>query len=628
MSKARAWLCGLLFAAQESAMAAEVSAGEVPEISVTGSRVAFRTHAPASSALSVISRDEIERAGVATAAELLRQIPGATVTSSGGAGQLTQVYLRGLQSGQTLVLLDGVALNDPLNPERFFDFSTLSTAEIDRIEVARGIQSLAHGPGAVGGVIQIFTRKPKSGLRVRTGASGGAFGTRLASASVEGGTSEGLRYRLGAEHLHSEGISAAAESAGNTEPDGRQVTTVSTHLSHPWGKTSTLSLLGRFQLSRTELDDFTVTAIDDPDSISRERSLRLKLENRTALSDRLALRLSQGASLQRRNNEFLSNSMTQSGSSTGAIFYFGDRFESEASLDWQLGDQSTLALFAEYEREQGDFSEGTTAQRGLRQDTGSLGAEMRWDFERSTHTAGLRWDRNSRPGSPSALTARSQNRVKLGGSHLIEPAILGSIGTGFKSPTLYQLFYQQGGNPDLAPERSISAELGFELASKTRLWSLQFTGFESRINHQIDWQGMALGYQNIGATLSRGIEWEFRALSSFRVSGTHLFQAQNDVTGERLAQRPEFQLSAAATFEPMAGLNVDASFRFHGARRNAFPAVRMPSYSVLDLSSRWQWRKGFWLSARIENLLDRKYQEVAGYGTPGRSLFAGVEASL
>jgi vitamin B12 transporter len=134
--------------------------------------------------------------------------------------------------------------------------------------------------------------------------------------------------------------------------------------------------------------------------------------------------------------------------------------------------------------------------------------------------------------------------------------------------------------------------------------------------------------QNLGKTLSQGLELSARKTwekGDLRSSVTRLFVARNELTGAELPQRPKLQATIGAGFRVTEGARVDAQFRFHGGRRNSFPDVALPSYSVLDLSGRFQFTRSIGIQAKLENLFDRNYQEVAGYNTPGRSLSIGVE---
>ncbi len=599
--------------------ATEVAA---PEVIVDAQR-APTPLSQVTASVTVISRREIEKSGKRTVAEILGDVPGLTLVSQGGQGQLTQVFFRGLSSGQTLVLLDGIELNDPLNPERFFDFSNLSLAEIEKIEIVRGTQSVLQGSDAIGGVIHLTTRKSRSSSALTTQGSlmGGSYGTLQTRARMEG-SQEALRYSLGAERLTSSGFSVAASG---TEPDSREVVTLSTHVARVWGESSETSVLGRFSFSKNELDAFDGAQVsDDLSYITRERSLQLRAQNLTELSRAWKLTLAQNVGRTSRVSDHPPPSLGV----PNRQFYQSDRLKTEATAEWQPSSLWSFLFLAESERESGDFSEGLSLQQGLWQTIHSLALEGRRHSERSATNLGLRGDWNSKQ-SVGALSARAAERFQV----LEGLSLKGSVGTGFKSPTLYQLYVDLGGalggNPFLRPERSASVDLGVEMESPTLAASFALMVFRTQVREQIEFLGSR--YTNLGRTLTQGAEFSAQwvgSQSGVRFTSTSLFTAQNEITGSRLAQRPHFQMSLAPDWRPSSKLRFEMPLRFKGRRLNGAPSVSLPSYTLLDLGMSWEWSPALSLRARLENLLDRQYQESLGYGTAGRSGFFGVEARL
>ena len=583
-----------------------------PEVIVSAHRSAT-TLDESTASVSIFNRKEIEQSGKRTVAELLREVPGLTVLNPGGQGQLSQIYLRGMPSGQTLVLLDGIKLNDPLNPERFFDFANFTLADIERIEVVRGTQSVVHGSDAIGGVIQIFSRKGKSPLETRASVIAGSFGTLSTHLQV-GGTQGPQRYALGIERQSATGFSVASPARGATETDSRESVTVSSSTSRAWNYGGETQAILRFQYARTNLDAFDgTTTLDDPDFVTRERNLQARIQHTFEARPSIQVTLAQNLGFSRRVSD---NPPPSLGATTGQ-FYTGDRFKTEATSTLELTPQLSLLLVSELERELGEFSDGFgTTQKGLSQEIQSLGSELRW----KSGSLGVRWDGTSLSGS--AWSARASQRYGLG--ELM--ALKGSLGTGFKIPTLYQRFVDlgggAGGNPWLKPERSASVELGFEAKSLDNSLRGEFTIFRVHTRDQIEFP--TTRYINIGKTEIEGAElyghWRLGTLQ-LRGSGTTLWLA-------RLPQRPRLQFSLSPRLEFQRDLSIEAELRHTGTRQNASPRVELPSYTVLNWVTRWQWGAKRSLFARIENALDRLYEEALGYSTARRSFFLGLESQF
>ena len=187
---------------------------------MTATRTETRT-SEVGSAISVISEEQIRKSGQTTLLGVLRTagVPGIDFAQTGGPGSQTSAFIRGTNSQHTKVLLDGIPLNDPSSPGRAFDFGTFSLDNVDRIEVLRGAQSTLYGSDAIGGVINIITKRGQGPAQYRFSSLGGTFGTWQESAGVSGGN-ERYYYSLNGSFLNTDGFSAASRRFGNTENDG------------------------------------------------------------------------------------------------------------------------------------------------------------------------------------------------------------------------------------------------------------------------------------------------------------------------------------------------------------------------------------------------------------------------
>jgi vitamin B12 transporter len=252
----------------------ETQTGEnVPEIVVTATRLETPVD-EVSGTILVISAEEIEEKQARTVADALRGLPGIDLISQGGPGKTSSVLLRGGDTRFTLVMVDGIEVNDPSNPERTFDFAHMTTGDIDRIEVLFGPQSTLYGSDAIGGVINIITKKGTGQPRLVAEVETGSFETYREYAAIRGG-SDNVSYSLSAQNVDTEGISAASEADGNTEKDGYENLTLAGSLGLELGKGSSLQIDARSVDASNELDFSGGPGGDDPNFTGEVEQLLL-----------------------------------------------------------------------------------------------------------------------------------------------------------------------------------------------------------------------------------------------------------------------------------------------------------------------------------------------------------------
>ncbi len=554
------------------------------------------------SAVTVITREQIEKSEKVLVTELLRSVPGLDVVQSGTPGSVTSVFTRGANSNQTLVLVDGVRMNSPYFGG--YDWSALTTENIERIEIARGPFSALYGSDAIGGVVQIFTRAGAAGVTGRvTGAAGnegqgegsafvsvsegslqatGSFrysaydGDRLntdwrqrnAAARVDAKLSEGSRIGVEAGYVDGE--------VGNPGPVGAPSTARGVL------REERLSVPGSFALSGTNRLDVLLAGVrskpefQDPDGGYVSETDAETLQARVSDTARFGAHVVTAfASWQRWKVDDQSN--------------FGPNIEDGRTTIWGLGAQDT-ATFAAF-----------------------------------TVTAGVRFDSHSVYGgawSPRAtvswLSADGLWKVRASG------------GAGFRAPTIGELYYPFVGNPDLKPERSVSWELGAEryIGSGRAQVSLFWNDFDDLIVYDF----AASRNFNIGSARARGVEvgWSQPILPSLSVEAAYTFLATENLdTGAPLPRRPENRASLSLDWQPVRGLDLVPRVIFVGSRADGDPLtgapVEDPSYTRVDLLARWQATPNAAPYLTITNLLDRRYDEAAGYPAAGRLVAGGLD---
>jgi vitamin B12 transporter len=596
------------------------------------------------SAVSVVSGFDLSRAKKTFVLEALREIPAIFVAQNGGMGEASSVFLRGANSEHTLVLLDGVELNDPINPSRSADLAHLFLANVDRLEILRGPQGPLYGSDALGGVVNIIPVRGQGRPRLTLTTSGGTYGTFTGQAALSG-SAKTVDYSFGLSRYQTGGISAAdAALTGNSESDGYENWTVSGRVGIAIHKNLELDFTGHAILAKTEIDNFGGPYGDDPNSSQDYRSFYFKGQMRGLFwqnrwEQRLAVALADSHRSHSNGPDAFHPLASEEGLYKGRML----------TLDWQnnffLHASHTLTAGLEYSREQGESDYVTKDSWGLytssfpSQEADVVGLYLQDSIrlaDRLFAAAGLRFDHHSRTGG--ALTYR------LAPAYIFKSTqtkIRASIGSGFKSPSLYQLYapgtvFGPIGNSGLRPERSLGWDAGVEQPFFDGRARAALTYFHNDFRDLIDFS-VIQGYVNIGRAETRGVEVEFSARPwealSFSLVYTGL-KAREEVQGTPLLRRPESMASVRLSYILLTRWTAAVSFDYVGSRKdvdyNAWPAltVTLPAYSLLNGVLSYEAARYAELFVRLDNILDERYEMVYGYGTLGFSTQVGVRVSL
>lgn len=602
------------------------------EVVVTASRIEEAAEAAASS-ITVITRKEIEQKQYRTVFDALRDVVGLDAVRSGGPGSLSSVFLRGTKSEHTLVLVDGVEVNDPSSAGRVFNFAHLSAANVERIEVLRGPQSTLYGSDSMGGVINVITRKGKGPLSGELSVEAGSFNTFRERLGLSGGTGK-AHYALGVDRLDSTGISAAGEKYGNTEKDGVRNTSYSGRAGYRVSDRADVEVILRGHEARTEIDAKSGAGGDDPNRVATSRMFSALVRGSLAATDRWNQILTVGRVETRSTDHDDFDEMHPS-------TWLDSRFEGRMTkVDWQntllLGTAHTVVGGVEWEQEGANseyrslssFGPYDTRFNDRTARTWGIYAQERWMPSQAVQvTVGIRRDDHDRFGGATS--------GKIGGSLLVPGAgtrIRASWGTGFKAPSLYQL-YSQYGNEALQPEKSASHEVGVRQPLAGPAGWVDLAYFRSRFRNLIDYDFGTSKYANTGRAKTSGFELEagYKPASflSLVARGT-ILDAKDEATGERLIRRARNRASLSVNFLASPDISAAASLIRVGKRDDldfsTYPSTRvtLPAYTLVNLSGEWHATKSISLFGRVENLMDKEYEDALGYGTPGRSFFAGV----
>ncbi len=609
------------------------------EIVVTASRVEEPVREVASS-ITVITEKEIESRKATTVAEVLRNVPGLDVSKSGGPGGLTSVFIRGAKSEHTLVMVDGVEMNDPMDPGRSYDLSKLTVDNIERIEIIRGPQSTLYGSDAIGGVINIITKKGEGKPRSFISGEVGSYRTYQGKAGLSFGTKL-LNFSLGISHFDTEGFSSAHKKYGNTERDGHRNTSISARLGINPFEFLEMDLILRYIDSKTDLDRGGGPNQDDPNYFLDHRQLFFKTQGRLNLFDKL-WEQKIGFSLSEHEREYKDRPdiLHPFDSSRGIYDGFTWKF------DWQhnlfLHETTTITGGIEYEKEEGKskyfsqsmwgpyisiFPRKSTSTRAFYiQDKVDL-------FESFFATLGLRVDDHSRFGSKTTFRIAPAYIFKNTGTKL-----KATYGTGFKAPTLYQLFapateWGPIGNVNLRLEKSKGWDAGIEQSLLKEKITVGATYFRNDFKDLIDYD-WALGYINIDKAKTEGMEVfiSIRPIEDLTISTNYTYTDTEDKeTGEKLLRRPRHKGSFALSYRFLDKGNVNLNIIYVGERDDLKPYPRrgeVGGYTVVNMAASYDIHKNFQLFGRIENLFDKKYEDAWGYGTAGFSVYGGIKLSF
>ncbi len=629
MPAARLRALGAVLCLWGAAVFAQPPLEEIPETTVRGEPQPFpsqplsddsvvtanRTETPANqtgSSITVVTEAQIRESRAISVAEVLRGLPGVNVVQQGGPGGFTSVFLRGANSQQTKVLLDGIPMNDPSNAGRSFDFGSLTVDNIERIEILRGPQSTLYGSDAIGGVVQIITKRgsgPMSGL---ARLQGGSYGTHAEGGYVSGGTDK-IYYSFSGSYVQSDGFSSAAKRLGNTELDLYRNTTFSGRYGWTPSDLFEVDYVFRYTDATKGIDDVAF-----PSQIPFDQLNRTNITE--SFFQRVQLRL---APLDGDIESKLAFSMADYDRRDTNTFFDPQYLGQTRKVDWQnllrLSPNNTLLIGASYFQEDAQStSDGPYSQY----DPGVYVDEQIALFDRWYTTFGTRWDDYSSAGP--AFTYRATSAFNIYETGTIFRA---TIGTGFRAPSLAENLFLYG-NPDLLPEQSKGWDYGIEQLLVEGL-VVGATYFRNDFSDLIVYNPAAFQIQNIGRAKSHGAEVyvQSQLTQIFSVTANYTrTDTKNLITGEQLSRRPRDVASVAlnAQFTPQA--SITSYLLYVGTRPDG--RFELDDYVTLNLAGSYRISPRAEVFARVENVTNTMYEETFGYGVPAISGYFGVNLSF
>jgi vitamin B12 transporter len=573
---------------------------------------------------------------------LLAQTPGVTFARAGGVGETTQVYIRGAESDQTVVLIDGVQLNDPSQTGGGFDFSTLLTSDISRIEILRGAQSTLYGSQAIGGVIDILTAEPAGQLSGNLLAEGGSHDTGYVSGGL-GGKDGALLWRLSANWYGTSGIPGFDEKLGGTRLCASQIGGGSGQLRYDLTPDLQVDLRGYYTQARTDFDGYDTpnmslgndneyTKVDQLLGYAGVtwRSPAHQLTNRVAL---------QYTDTDTRNYD--PNAPANYGIPSAETFYgIGRNEREEYQGTWEIAPRHQMVFGIQHERSTIDtfdpqFDPGPTNNFATI-DSGYL--QLQDEIVTGlTLTAGERYDKHDVYGGHSTGQLAAAWVLNEG------PILRASFGQGFKAPSLYQLYSQYRNPGVLRPETAESWDIGVE----QRAWSgrllLSAAYFERNSRDLIDFLfcPTVAGcpnpnggyYANIDRASAHGVELQASVSPTTQLSlaANYTFTHTEDQSpgsatyGNQLPRRPKDAGSASVTYRWPSRLSMSLAVRYAGrSYDDSANQIELGGYALVDLRASYPIRNGLEMYSRIENATGKHYETAYQYGTLGRAAYVGI----
>lgn len=578
--------------------------------------------------VSIIAREEIEQVQGDDITRILQRVPGVTVSRNGGIGSFTGVRVRGAESEQLLVLIDGVRVSDPASPAGGFDFGNLLPATVAQIDLLRSSNSTVWGSDAVGGVLAVRTRSD-------SGIDGSIeFGARETfSASVSGSMESEFGFlSLAGGYYTTDGFSSAASG---TEADGFEQFAVTTRGRVFLSSTTELFANGRFAEGDLEIDGFPFPAFVLADTD--------EFQETSQYSGAIGLLHDSGPLFVQASYSFADTERANFDPALGTE----PGFVSDGHSD-RLEIKGEYRLIGPLLMNFGADSEWTSFETNFsaRADTRIVGGYVQAGIEfggLSGHV-GLRQDDHARFGSATSFGADASYEA------LPELRIKASIGEGFKVPSLFQLF-SDFGNQVLVPEKSTSYDLGLAYRDRSAPAYAAITLFRRESEDLIEFvscfgETSAIcadrpfgTYDNVAAARAQGFEIEGGATlgNALRVRLAYsLIDSEDRVSSTALARRPRHNANLALDWDSARGSGDLLRPRLGADMRlgsdsfdNAANTVPLDGYVVVDLRAelplaRVQGDKAIVLFARIENIFDEQYQTAAGFAQAGRGLFAGA----
>ncbi|WPU64630.1 TonB-dependent receptor plug domain-containing protein [Peredibacter starrii] len=539
-----------------------------------------------------IPERDIETASTALIAPAIEKTPGIVTTQNGGPGGTVSFFIRGTEGRHVGFTLDGLKLNDSSNTGRLFDAAFMTSPFLRDVTVHKGPQAVLFGSDAMGGVVELKSRKGENAPETRVLINGGSFGT------IDGTVSSDWKKKdhngtVTLTRFHTDGISRLNEKRFNaTEADSADITQATSSSEHKWAKKWQTDFLFSYLHGKNELDGATTDTKNDH-SINDQYLVQQKTSYE--LNDQSVLLLRNGLN---RNQRFIRME------STGPLPFEGNLYQNELVHRLELPQWGFLTGVSN----EHETSSTTSVDKSF--DLNSFFLQSAFKSNDFKLQAGGRADHHSQYGE-----------FVTGSGGVAYKDFSVQYSQGFKAPSLYQLYAPVFGNKDLVPERNHSWEVSWRKSVDE--WSGGITFFQNRLSNLINYSFVDNAYFNQGKFIAEGVElsagWKsdrFEVVPTF----THQKFRENE---EPVLRRPYNMAQLSFSYFPVETIELNATGRWFSSRKDIdenFQTVKLNGYSVLDIGAKKTWIRDE-VGVQVKNVLDREYEELYGYSVLPFSVF-------
>ena len=562
----------------------------------------------------IFTADEIHKSTTHSLPELLSKESDLSVVSSGPFGSSSSLFLRGTDSSHTLVVIDGITMNDPSNPNRQFDIGKLSLNNIERIEVLKGSQGLAYGSNAIGGVIVITTKKAKAKQLTAEGYFDyGTFNTINTGTNFQKKVTDNLGLSFGVDYIKTNGFSAAdVKYNPNAEKDGDKQVTLNLGGTLDLPGQYSIDSIVRYSHNKADIDKGGGPGSDDPNDQLKEEELYSKIQlTKNWEVGNAESKFAYNFSKHYRSTEINfdpKNPQSSRSVSSGEIkmmtanhtYYISEKLTQIANID-----------FMDEQDQSGHFNQ-------------NLSAFLYHQYELPSHlfNFGLRLDHN--------MIFDNHYTFKLAAGQKLDSGLFKiAYSTGFRAPSINQLYTPLYGNKNLVPETSQNIELSLE--KKWSVYLKQFsTLFYTVIENRLSYVPITYVNINSGKAEIKGLEQKFivdwSSNLNQQLSATFL-KAQDLKLNEKLARRPDLNIKNIFTYLLGSKHYFDYEVAYTGSRNdvdNSGNTIKMDSYLLSNFNYRFILNSQNEFYLKVKNLFNKDYEETYGYGTGGRTFTLGA----
>jgi vitamin B12 transporter len=587
---------------------------ELKTISVSANRTPTEKD-KVGSKVEQVTEAEIEAKSRPVISDYLNLLPGVSIANNGGLGTQSGLYIRGLGSKYVKTLYNGIDISDPANTQVRTHYEYLLTGGISNIEVLKGSQSTLYGSSAITGLIDISTLGDvENGIHHTVEAEGGSFGIARGRYGFSA-ANDGSRFTANVSGLHSDGISAAD---GFPEKDGYDNVTLDFAAEHRISEA--FSVFGS-ALHIDAKSDFDGSDSNPPynpvDDLENKNYFKTSAGRFGVNLDLMDGRLQNTLSVQgfKMDRDVLA--------SYGNSEFVAKRGKFDYQGSFEATDRIVLQYGLDYERQRAEIDEGVSFTKSSDL-TGIWAQGIVEPMDDLTLTAGLRHDEHSEFGGHTTYRGTASYLFSNTGTRLHS-----SFGTGFRAPSLYELYAPFYGNSALEPETSVSFDVGLEQSFLAAQLTADLTYFRLEVDDLIDYDFVTSTYNQVpGITRSQGVEASFlyAATDWLDLGGSYTYTDSRKEDRTRNVRVPRHAVVLSAEARPAENWAVGADLKIVADTMDV--GEKLDNYVLLNAKVAYQLTDSTQVYLRGENLLNENYQTVKGYGTPGISAFAGIKAEF